>query len=271
MASGGNEHRMVFDIRGKRRHVVKFVYAILAVLMGASLFLVVGPVNIASLFETGNKVSAATSQFEEQAQRFEHKLVKSPGDAELLLGLTKARINAGNSAVEQTSTGELVPTVESTQQLQKASAAWSEYLEATNEPSAGAAQLASNALFTLAQTSSSTSEAEANVRAAAEAQKIVAEAQPTLGALSTYALYTLYTFNYAAAEKANAEAAKLTSSKLQREELEKNFESVKKRAHEFQKQIAEAAKAAKQGAKQGATPESLANPLGGLGGSSLSE
>ena len=37
---------MVFDIRGRRRHVVKVVYAILAVLMGASLFLVVGPVNI---------------------------------------------------------------------------------------------------------------------------------------------------------------------------------------------------------------------------------
>jgi hypothetical protein len=271
MASGGNEHRMVFDIRGKRRHVVKFVYGILALLMGASLFLVVGPVNIASLFETGNKVSAATSQFEEQAQRFEHKLIKSPEDPELLLGLTKARINAGNSAVEQTSTGELVPTVESTQQLQKASAAWSEYLEATDEPSSGAAQLVANALFTLAQTSSSTPEAEANIKAAAEAQKIVADARPSLNALSTYALYTLYTFNYAAAEKANAEAAKLTTSKLQREELEKNFEAVKKRAHEFQKGVAEAAKAAKQGAKQGATPESLANPFSGLGSSSLSE
>ena len=30
MASG-NEHRMVFDIRGKRRHVIKVVYAILAI------------------------------------------------------------------------------------------------------------------------------------------------------------------------------------------------------------------------------------------------
>jgi hypothetical protein len=271
MASGGNEHRMVFDIRGKRRHVVKFVYAILALLMGASLFLLAGP-GIGGLFSSGNSVSSATAQFEEQAERIEHKLVKSPEDPELLLALTKTRINAGNSAVEQTSTGELVPTVESQQQLQKASAAWSEYLEATSEPSAGGAQLAANALFSLAQTSRTTAEAEANIKAASEAQKIVADARPDLNTLSTYALYTLFTFDYAAAEKANEEASKLTTSKFQREELEKNFEAVKKRAEEFQKQIAEASKAAKQGAKAGANPESLENPLGaGLGGTGSSE
>ena len=46
MAQGNNEHRMVFDIRGRRRHVVKFVYAILAILMAGSLFLVTGAINI---------------------------------------------------------------------------------------------------------------------------------------------------------------------------------------------------------------------------------
>ena len=52
MASGDGEHRMVFDIRGRRRHVVKVVYAILAVLMGLSLFLVTGAVNIGSIFNS---------------------------------------------------------------------------------------------------------------------------------------------------------------------------------------------------------------------------
>ena len=56
MAAGG-ERRMLFDIRGKRKHVVRVVYAILALLMGASLFLVVGPVNIGSLL--GNSTSSA--------------------------------------------------------------------------------------------------------------------------------------------------------------------------------------------------------------------
>ena len=44
MADG--ERRMLFDIRGRRKHVVRVVYAILAILMGASLFLVVGPVRL---------------------------------------------------------------------------------------------------------------------------------------------------------------------------------------------------------------------------------
>ena len=43
MASDGGERRMLFDIRGRRKNVVKVVYAILAVLMGLSLFLVAGP------------------------------------------------------------------------------------------------------------------------------------------------------------------------------------------------------------------------------------
>ena len=46
MADG--ERRMLFDIRGRRKNVVKVVYGILAVMMGASLFLVVGPVNLGS-------------------------------------------------------------------------------------------------------------------------------------------------------------------------------------------------------------------------------
>ena len=57
MASGG-ERRMVFDTRGRRKHVVRVVYAILAVLMGASLFLVVGPINIGSLL--GNSTTPVT-------------------------------------------------------------------------------------------------------------------------------------------------------------------------------------------------------------------
>ena len=52
MAGGGkDQRRMVFDIRGRRKNVVKVVYAALAILMGASLILVAGPgINFGSLF-----------------------------------------------------------------------------------------------------------------------------------------------------------------------------------------------------------------------------
>ena len=55
MADG--ERRMLFDIRGRRKHVVRVVYAILALLMGASLFLVVGPVNLGSLLSNTNETN----------------------------------------------------------------------------------------------------------------------------------------------------------------------------------------------------------------------
>lgn len=261
---------MVFDIRGKRRGVVKVVYAILALLMGLSLFLLTAGGGIGSLFNSGSSTNSATKTFEEQAERIEHKLIKSPEDPSLLMNLTRTRVNAGNSAVSQGSNGEIVQTLESQQQLNKASAAWSEYLEATKEPNSGIAQLMSNALFTLANISRTTAEAEANIKAAAEAQAIVAEQRPSVGSLSTQAFYLLYTFDYPAAEKAKKEAVALTQSKLERESLETQFKEIEKRAHEFQKQVKEAAKAQKQGSA--ASPESSENPLsGGLGGGTLGE
>ena len=68
---------MVFDIRGRRKHVVRVVYAILALLMGASLFLVVGPFNIGNLIGGGGTTSGAEI-LDEQAERTEAKLLREP-------------------------------------------------------------------------------------------------------------------------------------------------------------------------------------------------
>ena len=99
MAQGSDEHRMVFDIRGRRRHVVKVVYAILAVLMGLSLFLVTGAINIGSILGTNSSGESATSSFEQQAERIEAKLAKTPEDEDLLANLTRTRINIANAMI----------------------------------------------------------------------------------------------------------------------------------------------------------------------------
>src|SRR5262245_14319317 len=99
MASGG-ERRMVFDTRGRRKHVIRVVYAILAILMGASLFLVVGPVNLGALIGNQSSSSNAAKVFEEQAERIEGRLAKDPTDEGQLLALVRARIGAGNALVE---------------------------------------------------------------------------------------------------------------------------------------------------------------------------
>lgn len=261
------ERRMVFDTGGRRRGVVKVVYAILAVLMGLSLLLVVGPAPLQEIFGIKDEVSRAADQFEEQAEKAEVKLKKNPEDPELLLALTQARIRAGNSLAEPTETGEIAYTQESIQQLQAASESWSKYLKATDEPNPGAAQVAAQALFTLAQFSRTGPEAELNVRAAAEAQQIVAEARPSLGSLSTLAIYRLYSFDYAGAAQAQKEAKKYANTKFERENLDNELKQISKRAHEFQKQLAEIQKEAKKAREEGkpavANPLGESNPLGG--------
>lgn len=268
MAKKDGERRMVFDTGGRRRGVVKVVYAILAVLMGFSLLLVVGPAPLQELFGISNTVSSAAQQFEEQAERAEVKLKKDPQNADLLLKLTRAQINAGNALVESNpETGEIAYTPEAVQQLQAASETWSKYLKAADEPNPAGAQVAAQALFSLAQTARTGAEAELNVRAAADAQQIVAEARPSLGSLSTLAIYRYYSFDFKGAEEARKEATAFATTKFERENLGNELDQVAKRGHEFQKQLAEIEKEAKKARAKGepgvANPLSENNPLGG--------
>ncbi|HET7591066.1 MAG TPA: hypothetical protein VFK14_12905 [Solirubrobacterales bacterium] len=163
------------------------------------------------------------------------------------------------------------------QQYQQASSTWSEYLKQAEEPQAGLAQLMAPALVTLAERSSQTlQQAERNIEAAAEAQQIVARQRPTLNSLSTFALYTYFTGDFAAAEKAEAEAKKKANAKFEVQELEKRLGEIKKRAKAFQKELKSAEAAEKAAAKNSkGNPESLENPAnplsGALGGGGLAE
>jgi hypothetical protein len=271
MASNDGERRMLFDIRGRRKNVVKVVYAILALLMGLSLFLVIGPAPLSDLFGTGASTTNAAQQFEDQAARLERELKKDPEDPQLLLNLTRAWTNAGNQlAVLNPETGESALTVEARAKLEKAGAAWERYVKATDEPSPSGAQLTAGTFFRLAQTSRTPTEIEANLKAAADAQQIVVDQRPSAGAVNALALYRYFSFEYPAAEKLTRQATKLATTKFERENLDNEAEETKARAQELQRQFAEIRKEAKA---QGQGKETLENPLGGLGGgsSTLSE
>jgi hypothetical protein len=264
MASNG-ERRMVFDTRGKRKHVIRVVYAILALLMGGSLFLVVGPVNIAEIL--GNSSSSggeAAKVFHEQAERIERRLAQNPQDEQLLLQLTRTRINAGNAQIEPTAETE-VPTVsaEATEDFEAASEAWSRYLKQTDEPSATGAQLVSGTFFRLAESSTSLLAAEENVAKAAKAQKIAAEASPSIGSLSTLAIYQYFNGEFAAGEKTTKQAAAETSTKAEAKNVEKQLAEYRKRGKAFEKQKKELAKVQKEVGKEQLQNQ---NPFGGLGG-----
>ncbi|HTT94769.1 MAG TPA: hypothetical protein VMF55_08850 [Solirubrobacterales bacterium] len=266
MAQGSNEHRMVFDIRGRRRYVVKVVYAILAVLMAASLFLVTGAININSILGTASSGESATTSLEKQAERIEAKLAKAPADEDMLLNLTRTRINVANTMITNGASGQS-GAEEVKHQLALASEDWSRYLKAAKEPSPGLAIQASPALFQLAELSTTGEEALENVAAATEAQKIVAEARPSLNSLSTLAIYQLFAQEYKAAETSLKEATKFAGTKFERESLENKFEEVEKNAKEFGKGLKAEKAAAKSSKSSG--KEALENPLNSLGGSSL--
>jgi len=273
VASGKQEHKMLFDLRsGRRRGLVKVVYGVLAVLMGASLFLTVGPVNIGEIFGNGNGSSSDAAQiYEEQVERLEVKLKKDPENPELLQSLTRANINAGNAGVERNEqTGETSVTTEAFESYQKADQAWTEYLKATEEPSPGLAQVVAPMLFQLAELSKSYPEAETRLQAAAEAQKISTDARPNLNSLATLARYTYLTGDFATADKIRAEAMKEANSASEREAIEEFLDESEKSAHAFVKNAKAAAKAEK--ANGGKPSETLENPLsGGLTGGGLGE
>jgi hypothetical protein len=258
------ERRMLFDIRGRRKHVVRVVYAILALLMGASLFLVVGPFSLGNLIGNSSTTSAG-KVLQEQAERTEQKLQRDPENEALLLALTRARINAANSLTEVNSeTGATEITVEGHQELERGVEAWNSYLKQAKEPRANTALLVSQAYFTLAS-SGSVEEAFENIEGAAKTQRIAAEAQPTINSLTTLAIYEYYAGNFAAGDKAVKQAEAKAPSKAEAKEIGKQMAEYRKRGKALQ---AQKKKAEKEEAKFG--KERLQNPLGGLGGSGSS-
>jgi len=262
---------MLFDLRGGHRgKVVKVVYAVLAVLMGASLFLTVGPVNIGEIFGGGGGSVNAAEPYEEQEERIEVKLKKDPENPDLLLSLTRAQINAGNANATREANGEVILTTEAVQAYQEADQSWSEYLKATEEPNPSLAQLVAPMLIQLAELSTGYAQADQKIDAAAEAQEIVARARPSVNSLSTLAFYTYFTGDTKAAEKARAEAKELAKAKSEREEIDKALDGYKENATKYiaAKKLAEK----EQKAAGGKAPESLENPLSpGLGGGGLGE
>ena len=267
MASNDGERRMVFDTRGRRKNVIRVVYAILALLMGASLFVAVGPFNIAELVGDGGTTSAS-DVLDEQSERIEGRLVKDPDNEQLLLALTRTRIAAGNAQVEPgTETSVPVVPADARGDFDAALAAWSAYLEQVDEPNPSAAQLVAGTLFQLAESGSNTlSEIEENVDKAAEAQQIVAKQQPSIGSLSTLAIYQYFAGDFAAGDKAGERAAALVP-KAEAKNIEKQLVEYRKRAKQFVTQTERIAKAQPNAGK-----EQLQNPLGGIGGgSSLGE
>jgi hypothetical protein len=264
MADG--ERRMLFDIRGRRKNVVKIVYGILAVMMGASLFLVVGPVNIGSLLNTADTVDRSAEIFDEQIERTEQRLRKDPTDEAILISLTRAQLNAGraHSEVDPT-TGKSTVTAKARNQYENATDTWERYLKAAKqEPNAPLAQQISQAWILLAENPGrgGVEESFESLNNAVAAQRVYANVRPNLNSVATLAILELIAGQFAAGEKSGKRAEALAGSKSQKKAIAKQLAASRKQGKKNLEIKKEAAKAEK-----GKGKEALENPLGGLGGS----
>jgi hypothetical protein len=265
MASGGKENRMVFDIRGRRRNAVKVVYAVLAVLMGLSLFLVVGGFNLSELFN-GSGGAEAGKEFEATATRLEQELKKEPEEPKKLLALTRARVNAANSYYEIGPEEERTPTVETVEQLNLASDSWDKYLKAIDEPAAGAAQLMAPNFILLAQNSKTFPEAQVNLEAAAQAERIIAEQRPSLNSLTTLAFYVATLGDKKEAQKLAKEAVPYANTKFERENIDNEIKRYEELGERFQAERKNAEKEeGKESAKNNPLQSGLGSSLSGAG------
>lgn len=263
MADDG-ERRMLFDTRGKRKNVIRVVYAILALLMGTSLFFVVGPVNIGEII--GNSASTEASEvFDEQAERIERKLETEPGKEEqLLIQLTRARINAGNSLVV-VEPGELTREVtpEARDEYAKALEAWERYTAATDEPNPALAQLVGATFFQLAETAGGVRAVTESIATAAEAQRISTAARPSTASYSTLAYYEYYDGDFKAGDEAKRRAIDEAATKQEVKAVEAQLKELRKQAKEFAKRKKQAIEAEKAGQGEGGNPFGGGAGLGG--------
>jgi hypothetical protein len=256
---------VLFDLRGKRKRLIQVIYASLALLMGGGLvFFGIGSDTQGGLFDafSDSGGSAAGTSFSDDAEDIEERLQADPRNENLLLELVRTRYNAGNSNIQVDESGQQAVTTEAREQFELAADAWDRYLEVEKgKPNPNVALLAANTFFTLAQTSPSAAEADANVAAAAEAQRVVAERRPSLGTVSTLAIYSYYALDFETGDRAAKRALAEAPNEGQRRSLERQLDSIRGDAKKYQRQKN---RQRRQGG--GAGGEALENPLGGLSG-----
>jgi hypothetical protein len=261
MAGDDERRRMVFDTRGRRKNVVKVVYAILALLMGGSLFLTVGPFNLSEVVGGGSSSGDTSEVYDEQVERIEGELAKTPNDENLLLALTRAELNAGNAKTGTELEGEnpQLPR-DALNDYQAALEAWNRYLDqAGDDPNPAAAQLVAQTFFTLSERGSYTlEEIQTNSEAALRAQRIAAAARPNLNTLSSLALYEYFYGDLKAGDKATKRALASAPSKEEAKNIKKQLGEFRKQGQNYQRSLAKYKAQQKSAGGQG---EPFQNPF----------
>jgi hypothetical protein len=243
----------------------------LALLMGLSLFTVVGPSAgfLGDLFGTNSSSSLGSVQ-DDQATKLQVKLKHNPNDANLLAQLVRIRYSAGNAKQQvNATTGQTSLTQAAVAEYAKGADAWQRYLKASGskKPPANLALLAATSEFYASAAATSVPEFKTHISAAVVAEKAANAARPTLNGYITLNRYAQLAGDKATAAASAAGAKKLAGS-ANKAAVDQTLQQYVKEGKSIQAQIKKLSKfkPSAQGKQQ------LQNPLGGLagGGSGLS-
>lgn len=251
---------MLFDLQsGKRRRVVQVVFGTMAVLFGASfLFFGIGSEasgGLADLFGFGtNSQQTGNPQFDQQVEDAEDAVAADPKNEKALLELAEVRYQAGQFQLESDpETGQPVVTEDARANFEGSLDAWEQYLALKpKKPDAGTAALVAQAYVQLE-----------DAQGAAEAQRIVAEDNPSGGTYGNLAFYLYASGDIEGGDEAAALAVE-NADPAQADQIEKQLADLSEQAAKLEKAAAEAAEQAdKEGSQAGAPIE---DPFGSLGG-----
>jgi hypothetical protein len=281
---------MLFDLQSPgRRNLIKVVYAGLAVLMGGGLiFFGIGGSGGGFFSDVGGGGGGdGGNPFEDQISDAETRLQQNPQDTAALGELVQLHYQAGsNQILVDEESGAQSLTEEGDQQLREGADAWDRYLNLTQksgqQPAAGVSSIAVQTFSVLADASfsqalNSTSGTEALDFAndavtswsdAAEAQQILAEAQPAGQAFANLAFFLYRAGDIAGGDQAAAQAGQEAAAN-EKAAIEQQLKQTKKQGEQLTTAIAQLEKQQQQ-TSEATGGAAGTNPLEGLGGGGLS-
>jgi hypothetical protein len=281
---------MLFDLRSPgRRNVIKVVYGFLAVLMGGGLiFFGIGGSGGGLLSDAGGGGGDGGNPFEDQISDAETRLEQNPQDTAALAELVALHFQAGSNQIEvDQESGAQSLTEDGEQQLQQSADAWDRYLKQTRksggQADTGTASVAfqlfsllANVSFSNAQGASSGSEALADANDAvtswsdaAEAQRILVDAQPGAPAYVRLAQFLYLAGDIEGGDQAAAQATQAAKGN-ERAAVEQQLKQAKTQGEQLTQAIAQVQKQQQQTQQATGGAATGANPLEGLGGGGLS-
>jgi hypothetical protein len=250
---------VLFDLRGKRRRVVQVVYATLA-----ALFLVgfvgfsIGSGNApGGLFDAiglggdGGGSGSLSGQFDDQIDAANAQLAKDPKDTAALLKLSKYEyFKAKQGVTQDQTTGAISVSEDAHTELGASVDAWEKYLKVNKgKPSPAIAAQIVQAYYLLNDSGG-----------AAQAQRIVAEDQPSSGSYGQLAFYLYASFDISGGDQAAKKAVSMAPSSS-RKTTKQQLDQIRTQAVKGKKQQAKAQKNAPT--TPGSNP--LQDPFGGVG------